>query len=118
MALGKKNFSNKQRDIWASEMEKALACLEGRWKMMIISRLCANSVLRLSELERAIPTISQKMLIQQLRGLERDGIVRRTMHPQVPPRVEYGLTRSGEALKPVFKALLEWVKLQRRRISA
>jgi DNA-binding HxlR family transcriptional regulator len=118
MASRKTNYSNKQRDIWAGEMEKALACLEGRWKMIIISRLCANSILRLSELERAIPKISQKMLIQQLRGLERDGIVRRTMHPQVPPKVEYGLTGSGEALKPVFKALLEWAKLQRRRISA
>ena len=113
MASRKKNFNNKQRDIWAGEMEKALACLEGRWKMIIISRLCANSILRLSELERAIPKISQKMLIQQLRGLERDGIVRRTMHPQVPPKVEYGLTGSGEALKPVFKALLDWVKFRR-----
>jgi DNA-binding HxlR family transcriptional regulator len=115
MAPGKKTLNNKQRDIWAGEMEKALACLEGRWKMMIISRLCTNSILRLSELERAIPTISQKMLIQQLRGLERDGIVRRTMHPQVPPKVEYGLTGSGEALKPVFKALLDWVKFRSTR---
>ena len=118
MALRQKNVSNKQRDIWASEMEKALACLEGRWKMIIISRLCASSILRLSELEKAIPTISQKMLIQQLRGLERDGIVRRTTHPQVPPRVDYGLTGSGEALKPVFKSLLAWVKFRRRTISA
>jgi DNA-binding HxlR family transcriptional regulator len=118
MALRQKNVSNKRRDIWASEMEKALACLEGRWKMIIISRLCASSILRLSELEKAIPTISQKMLIQQLRGLERDGIVRRTTHPQVPPRVDYGLTGSGEALKPVFKSLLAWVKFRRRTISA
>jgi DNA-binding HxlR family transcriptional regulator len=112
MASRKRNFSNRQLDIKAGEMEKALACLEGRWKLIIISRLCANSILRLSELERAIPKISQKMLIQQLRGLERDGIVRRTMHPQVPPKVEYGLTGSGEALKPVFKALLAWVKFR------
>ena len=112
MAHRKKNFSNRQLDVLASEMERALACLEGRWKMITISRLCANSILRLSELERAIPKISQKMLIQQLRGLERDGIVRRTMYPQVPPKVEYGLTGSGEALKPVFKALLAWVKFR------
>jgi DNA-binding HxlR family transcriptional regulator len=115
MAPRKKNFSNRQLDVLASEMERALACLEGRWKMIIISRLCANSILRPSELERAIPKISQKMLIQQLRGLERDGIVRRTMHPQVPPKVEYGLTGSGEALKPVFKALLDWVKFRSTR---
>src|ERR1700723_3683803 len=118
MASRKTNYSNKKRDIWAGEMEKALACLEGRWKMIIISRLCANSILRLSELERAIPKISQKMLIQQLRGLDRDGIVRRTMNPQEPPKGEYGLPGRGDALRPVFKVLLEWAKFQRRRISA
>jgi DNA-binding HxlR family transcriptional regulator len=112
MASRKGNFSNRQLDIRAGEMEKALACLEGRWKLIIISRLCANSILRLSELQRAIPKISQKMLIQQLRGLERDGIVRRTIHPQVPPKVEYGLTGSGKALKPVSKALLDWVRFR------
>jgi DNA-binding HxlR family transcriptional regulator len=112
MASRKGKFSNRQLDIRAGEMEKALACLEGRWKLIIISRLCANSILRLSELERAIPKISQKMLIQQLRGLERDGIVRRTIHPQVPPKVEYGLTGSGKALKPVSKALLDWVRFR------
>jgi DNA-binding HxlR family transcriptional regulator len=112
MASRKRNCSSRQVDIKAGEMEKAIACLEGRWKMIILSRLCANPILRLSELERAIPKISQKMLIQQLRGLERDGIVRRTIHPQVPPKVEYGLTGSGEALKPVFKALLAWVKFR------
>ena len=115
MASRKKNFSNKQRDILAGEMEKALACLKGRWKLIIISRLCSNSILRPSELERAIPKISQKMLIQQLRGLERDGMVRRTMHPQVPPKVEYGLTGIGEALKPVFETLLDWVKFRSTR---
>jgi len=115
MASRKEKFSNRQLDIRAGEMEKALACLEGRWKLIIISRLCANSILRLSELERAIPKISQKMLIQQLRGLERDGIVRRTIHPQVPPKVEYGLTGSGKALKPVSKALLDWVRFRSTR---
>jgi DNA-binding HxlR family transcriptional regulator len=115
MASRKRNFTDGQHDILAGEMEKALACLEGRWKLIIISRLCSNTILRLSELERSIPKISQKMLIQQLRGLERDGIVRRTMHPQVPPKVEYGLTGIGEALKPVFETLLDWVKFRSTR---
>lgn len=69
--------------------EEALKVLEGRWKLVIIFRLFAQRVLRFSDLERAIPAVSQKMLIQQLRQLERDGIVQRTVHPQVPPRVEY-----------------------------
>ena len=70
---------------------------------------------RFSELERAIPNVSQKMLIQQLRCLERDGIVQRTIHPQVPPKVEYQLTNLGEALRPTFRALIDWADLRKRR---
>ncbi|WP_245814768.1 winged helix-turn-helix transcriptional regulator [Cystobacter ferrugineus] len=88
--------------------EEALKVLEGRWKMMILFNLFARPVLRFSELERAIPGVSQKMLSQQLREMERDGIVRRTVHPEVPPRVEYTLTDVGRALCPVLDALLRW----------
>jgi DNA-binding HxlR family transcriptional regulator len=76
----------------ASGMEAAFRMLEGRWKMVIIFHLFDKSVLRFSELQRAIPGVSQKMLIQQLRELERDG-VQRTVYPQLPPKVEYVLTR-------------------------
>ena len=82
--------------------------LEGRWKMVIIFHLFARSVLRFSELERAMPGVSQKMLIQQLRDLERDGIVERQVYPQVPPKVEYRLTAWGQAMCPALDALLEW----------
>lgn len=86
----------------------ALRMLEGRWKMIIVFHLFDRGTLRFSELERAIPGVSQKMLIQQLRDLERDGIVRRTVHPQVPPKVEYDLTQWGQAMCPALDALLEW----------
>ena len=82
--------------------------LEGRWKMVIIFQLFDRGTLRFSELERAIPKVSQKMLIQQLRELERDGIVRRTVYPQVPPKVEYALTDWGQAMCPALDGLLEW----------
>ncbi|WP_240902744.1 helix-turn-helix domain-containing protein [Caulobacter sp. SLTY] len=82
--------------------------LEGRWKMVILFQLFGGEPRRFSELERAIPAVSQKMLIQQLRELERDGIVARTVYPQVPPKVEYRLTQWGEALCPALDALLEW----------
>jgi len=88
--------------------EEALKILDGRWKMMIIFNLFARPVLRFSELERAIPAVSQKMLIQQLRELERDGIVQRTIHAQVPPKVEYALTDLGRGLCPALDALLKW----------
>lgn len=99
----------------ADGVEEALRILEGRWKMLIIFHLFHRPVLRFSELERAIPKVSQKMLIQQLRELERDGIVQRTVHPQVPPKVEYALSAIGRELCPALDALLEWAAVRRKR---
>jgi DNA-binding HxlR family transcriptional regulator len=92
----------------ADGVEEALRILEGRWKMVIMFHLFSRAVLRFSELERAIPSVSQKMLIQQLRELERDGIVQRKVYPEVPPKVEYSLTDWGQALCPALDALLQW----------
>jgi DNA-binding HxlR family transcriptional regulator len=78
----------------AKGVEEVLRILEGRWKLVILFHLFDGTVLRFSELERAIPSISQKMLIQQLRQLEKDGVVRRIVHHQVPPKVEYALTEA------------------------
>ena len=89
-------------------IEHAIRMLEGRWKLVILFHLFGGRKLRFSDLERAIPTISQKMLIQQLRQMEQDGIVRRVVHHQVPPKVEYGLTEWGQALCPALDALLKW----------
>lgn len=99
-------------DMAATGVEAAFRMLEGRWKMVIIFHLFDREVLRFSELERAIPGVSQKMLIQQLRDLERDGIVERVVYPQVPPRVEYRLTPWGQAMCPALDALLEWAALR------
>jgi DNA-binding HxlR family transcriptional regulator len=92
----------------AQDVEQAFKVLEGRWKLLILFHLFGGKVLRFSELERAIPAISQKMLIQQLRQMEKDGMVRRIVHHQVPPKVEYGLTDWGQALCPALDALLKW----------
>src|SRR5437667_8619245 len=96
----------------AKDVEDALKILEGRWKLVILFHLFGGKILRFSELERAIPAISQKMPIQQLRQLESDGMVRRIVHHQVPPKVEYGLTDWGQALCPALDALLEWAGLR------
>ena len=92
----------------ARGVEGAFRMLEGRWKMVIIFHLFARGTLRFSELEKAIPGVSQKMLIQQLRELERDSIVERTIYPQVSPKVEYRLTDWGRAMCPALDSLLEW----------
>src|ERR1700676_2866946 len=96
----------------AQDVERAFKVLEGRWKLLILFHLFGGKMLRFSDLERAIPAISQKMLIQQLRQMENDGIVRRIVHHQVPPKVEYGLTDWGQALCPALDALLKWAALR------
>ena len=96
----------------ATGVENVLRILEGRWKLVILFHLFGGKVLRFSDLERAIPAISQKMLIQQLRQMEADGIVRRIVHRQVPPKVEYCLTDWGQALCPALDALLKWAALR------
>jgi len=96
----------------ARGVEDALKILEGRWKLVILFHLFGGKVLRFSDLERAIPAVSQKMLIQQLRQMEADGVVRRIVHHQVPPKVEYCLTDWGQALCPALDALLKWAELR------
>lgn len=92
----------------ARDVEQALNMLEGRWKLVILFHLFDGNVRRFSELERAISGISQKMLGQQLRQLEADGLIVRTVYPQIPPKVEYALTAWGQQLCPVLDAMLQW----------
>jgi DNA-binding HxlR family transcriptional regulator len=87
--------------------ERALKVISGRWKAIILYYLFERP-LRLSELQRLMPGISQKVLIQQLRELEEHGMVHREVFPQVPPRVDYSVTQLGLSLEPVLQALCEW----------
>ena len=101
----------------AKGVEEVVRILEGRWKLLILFHLFGGKVQRFSALRRAIPGVSEKMLIQQLRQMERDGIVRRFVHHQVPPKVEYSLTDWGQALCPALDALLKWVDLRETLIG-
>jgi DNA-binding HxlR family transcriptional regulator len=92
----------------ARGVEEALEVFKGRWKLEIMFRLFGGKVLRFSDLERAAPGVSQKMLAQQLRQLERDGVVERIVYAEVPPRVEYRLTAWGQSLCPALDSLLQW----------
>jgi len=90
--------------------EEVLRLIEGRWKLIILFHLFGGRVQRYSEFVKLIPGISQKMLAQQLRQLEADGIVARKVYPQVPPKVEYRLTEWGQSLCPALDALLAWAE--------
>ena len=87
--------------------EKTLEVIGGRWKVPILWHLFQGTH-RFSELRRSLDSITQKMLTQQLRELEDDGIVKRQVYPQVPPKVEYSLTQIGRSLKPVVEVMCKW----------
>jgi DNA-binding HxlR family transcriptional regulator len=91
-------------------VEEVLKLLEGRWKLTILFHLFDGKVQRYSDFEKLIAGISQKMLAQQLRQLEGDGIVARKVYPHVPPKVEYRLTKWGQSLCPALDALLKWAE--------
>ena len=99
----------------AIDVEAIIRLLEGRWKLVILFHLFGGQVQRFSDLEKLIIGISQKMLAQQLRQLEDDGIVERTVHQQVPPRVDYKLTQWGQELCPALDALLRWAECKQER---
>jgi DNA-binding HxlR family transcriptional regulator len=90
--------------------EFTLAMIGGRWKIPLIFHLLAGAK-RFSELSRELTGVSQKMLTQQLREMERNGIVERKVYAQVPPKVEYALTSLGRSLKPVVDAMCQWGEL-------
>jgi DNA-binding HxlR family transcriptional regulator len=79
-----------------------------KWKVLILRNLFNQGTQRFNELSKGISGISQKMLTQQLRQLEHDGIIQRTVYPEVPPRVEYDLTELGQSLKPILEAMNVW----------
>ena len=91
----------------ACPVRTTLNVLGGKWKLLILSYLL-DEPRRYGELRRLMPEITEKMLIQELRGLETDGIVARTVHQVVPPRVDYALTAQGQRVRPVFAELLGW----------
>lgn len=81
-----------------------------KWSLLILYTLDRCGVLRFNSLRREIPDISQKMLTSSLRTLEEDGLVKRTIYAEVPPRVEYQITERAKTLLPHFYALLDWAQ--------
>lgn len=81
-----------------------------KWSILVLLVLDESGVLRFNELHKRIETISQKMLAVTLKTLEADGLAKRTIYPQIPPRVEYELTARGKSLLPLIKNMVEWAK--------
>lgn len=104
-----------ERAMTGCPAERAMRALEGRWKIFIVFYLLRET-LRFAELQRAINAknqrgaITAKMLTQELREMEADGLIHREVYPQVPPKVEYSLTPLGRSLEPVVEAMSAWGK--------
>lgn len=94
-------------------VETTLLLIGDKWKVMILRDLMTGTK-RSGALRRSIPAISQKMLTQQLRAMEADGLVHREVYAEVPPRVEYSLTETGESLRPVLDAMNVWGRQYQR----
>jgi DNA-binding HxlR family transcriptional regulator len=98
-------------------VEAAVDVFGGKWKALILWWL-QERTWRFAELRRQIPGITEKMLTQQLRELEADGIVDRRVYPTVPPKVEYSLTEYGRSLKRALRAICDWGQNHMERIGA
>lgn len=107
----------RQHRTYECPVEVPVTIVGGRWKQVILWHLLHGSR-RNGELRRLMPPISQKMLTQQLRELEADGLVARQVHDQVPPKVVYSLTQQGRTLEPILRALCDWGHYWARRTGA
>lgn len=98
------------------DVEVAMEVLGGRWKLAILRKLFTGTM-RFGELRRAMPRITQRMLTRQLRELEADGLVRRTVYAEVPPKVEYELTEAGRSLDDIANRLDAWGRWYRETVG-
>lgn len=97
-------------------VETTLSVLGGRWKGVVLYWLLPGKK-RFGELRRKLPSCSQRMLTVQLRELEEDGLVKRTVYAEVPPRVEYELTAFGRSVEPILLGMREWGERYKRRLG-
>ena len=104
------------RELPACPVEITLMLISNRWKVLILRELIAGTK-RFGELKKSVAGISQKVLTANLRSMEEDGLVTRTVFPEVPPRVEYTLTDTGYSLKPLLNAMVLWGNEYKERHS-
>ncbi|MFP3411196.1 helix-turn-helix domain-containing protein [Bacillus sp. SIMBA_074] len=105
-----------QKGNFNCEKELTLSIISGKWKVVILWHLGVEGPHRFSELQRLFPSISHKVLSNQLKELMEDGIVNRTVYPEIPPRVEYYMTELGMSLLPIVEMMYDWGKMRMEQI--
>ncbi len=111
-------MSEMRRGPYFCGIDAAMDVVAGKWKSLILWDLQEHGTRRFGELRRGLPGVSEKMLTQQLRELEEDGLVHREIYRQVPPKVEYSLTEEGSSLNAALESLGDWGTERIRRIGA
>lgn len=106
----KKNY-----DIPACPVALTIGLIGSKWKLFVLRDL-SNGTKRFGQLHKSIPGVSQKMLTQTLRDMERDGLLTRQVYPEVPPRVEYTLSKTGHSLQPLISDMAAWGEKYRKNI--
>ncbi|MDE6111313.1 MAG: helix-turn-helix transcriptional regulator [Eubacterium sp.] len=100
-------IESKEKELPACPVETTLSLIGNKWKVLILRDLIPGTK-RFGELKKSLGTVSQKVLTAQLRDMESDGLVTRTVYPEVPPRVEYTLTDLGMSLQPILDSMWQW----------
>lgn len=96
-----------KEELPACPVATTVQLIGNKWKLLILRNLLANTQ-RFNEIRKTIPGISQKVLTENLRSMEEDGIIVRTVYAEVPPRVEYSLSELGDSMRPIIKSMETW----------
>lgn len=97
-----------KKELPSCPVQVTLSLIDNKWKMLILGEILFEGTQRFSELRKALPTISQKVLTHNLRSMEVDGLIVRTVYAEVPPRVEYSITDLGNSLHPIIDSMMKW----------
>lgn len=113
--------TGKKTKVYSCPVEVTIGVIGGKWKSVILYHLISQPVIRFGEFKRILPNVTPQMLTNQLRELESDGVIHREVYQQVPPKVEYSLTKFGKTLVPIVESMTNWgmkyAKSSGKRIS-
>jgi len=107
-----------KKELPSCPVQVTLSLIDNKWKMLILGEILFEGTQRFSELKKALPAISQKVLTHNLRSMEADGLVVRTVYAEVPPRVEYSITDLGNSLRPIIDSMMKWGEDYKARFTS
>ena len=105
------------KELPSCPVQITLSLIDNKWKTLILGEILFEGTQRFNQLRKALPSISQKVLTQNLRSMEVDGLITRKVYAEVPPRVEYSITALGDSLRPIIDSMMKWGEEFRDKIN-